>query len=500
MVGMAHRFALALLMFALVSGVGAQTRLPQQTPIVVKVLVLNYDPLIQYDPSVPNNPILPSEHNRRLHSVCGWTDPHVLAAGYEADVEASARGSVDYQVVEWRDLDEWPKKTDSFRYTDLSFMVAWRQTRTFHSPDGLDYPFAMSSQGVEPLINAGTVDEVWLFGAPYFGYWESAMAGPGAFFINGGVYPTVPTNRPFAIMGFNYERGIAEMLHDLSHRTESTMRRVFGSWNPAPFQHDWDRFSAVDITSPGQAGCGNCHYPPNATSDYDYANPRIVISSAEDWLNYPNLTGATTLVGRETWGGPDYHRNYLKWWFARLPNAPGLRADWRQHNWWKYVFDFPAYDQSGYALASILRGQVVLEGYSGPTDGIEVRVEFRTPNTATVREVRTTTLDATGRFDLYTALSGSFDVRVKGSKWLQKKLGSISVSRTPGAHRVFVLRAGDIVPDNVVNLDDFLVLAGSYEAADGDPNYDAAADLDGDARVDLSDFLMLAANYDAVGD
>lgn len=497
---MVLRVAPVVASLALAGAVAAQTRVPQTVPIVVKVLVLNYDPLIQYEPGIPNNPILPSEHNRRLHAVCGWPDPQVLAAGYEADVEAAARGSVDYQVVEWRDLDEWPRKTDGFRYNDLSYMVAWRQTRSFHSPDGLDYPFAMSSQGVEALINAGTVDEVWLFGAPYFGYWESAMAGPGAFFINGGVYTSVPTNRPFAIMGFNYERGVAEMLHDLCHRTESTMRRVFGSWNHAPFQHDWDRFSAVDITSPGQSGCGNCHYPPNATSDYDYANPRIVLSNAEDWLNYPNRTGATTPVSRNNWGGPDYHRNFMKWWFTRLPNAHGLRTDWRQHNWWKYIFDFVAYDQNGYALASLMRGQAQLQGYTGPKSGIDVRVEFRTPNTTTVREVRTATLDSDGKFEFYTALSGSFDVRVKGPKWLQRRVTPVSLSRTPGVYRAFDLRAGDVVEDNAVNLDDFLVLASSYELSAGDPGFAGDADLDGDLYVGLGDFLLLASNYGVTGD
>ena len=49
------------------------------------------------------------------------------------------------------------------------------------------------------------------------------MAGPGAFFINGGVYPEVPSHRPFAFYGFNYERGVAEMMHDACHRTEATL-------------------------------------------------------------------------------------------------------------------------------------------------------------------------------------------------------------------------------------------------------------------------------------
>ena len=46
------------------------------------------------------------------------------------------------------------------------------------------------------------------------------MAGKGAFYINGGPigYDKIPSQRPFVIMGFNYERGVAEMLHDLPRR------------------------------------------------------------------------------------------------------------------------------------------------------------------------------------------------------------------------------------------------------------------------------------------
>src|SRR5262249_36871136 len=154
----------------------------------------------------------------------------------------------------------------------------------------------------------------------------SAMAGQGAFYINGGVFGAdkVKCKRAFAIMGFNYERGVAEMLHDLCHRTESTMSRVFGGWQVEKLDTDWARFAANAKQSGGGAAVGTCHYPPNAQSDYDYANTRFVESSADDWLNYPNLKGTKKKINRDAWGGPDHHRNYMKWWFARLPRAKGV--------------------------------------------------------------------------------------------------------------------------------------------------------------------------------
>lgn len=304
-------------------------------PLVVKVLVLNFDPLI------------PQEGNRRLHAVGRWTDPRTLAAGYVDDIRAASAGRVDYRIVEWKDIDTFHTKADGFTYTPEQYMACRATNKGWQDPDKADYPRTFREYGVLPRIDRGEIDEVWFFGGPYFGYAESAMAGPRAFYINGDVYEKVPSRRPFAIMGFNYERGVAEMLHDLCHRTESTMSRVYGGWKTEELTTNWARFAANFAQSGGVAATGTCHWPPNAEKDYDYGNPRSVDSSAEDWLAYPHLTGKTTKVNRDTWGGPDYHRNYMRWWFAHLPRAPGTNPDGRRNDWWQYVFRFDEYDDKG---------------------------------------------------------------------------------------------------------------------------------------------------------
>ncbi|MCH8274742.1 MAG: hypothetical protein IH851_08125 [Armatimonadetes bacterium] len=308
---------------------------PIEQWIEVKVLVLNFDPLIA------------DEGGKRLHEVCEWNDPRELAKSYISDVLNGSGGFIRYKIVEWRDVNAYPVKADGFVYTEESYLACWRAGKGWHDPDGLDYPKMIEDYDVGRLRSNGEIDELWLFGAPYFGYWEAAMAGPGAFYINGGVYEDVQTSRAFAIMGFNYERGVAEMLHDLSHRTEATMSRIYGGWEADKLVHNWARFAANYEQSNGEAAVGSCHYPPNAESGYDYANERDVLSSAKDWLNYPNLTGFKTKVSRETWGGPDYHRNYMVWWFRHLPSAVGWNSDRRLNNWWRYVFDFNAYDERG---------------------------------------------------------------------------------------------------------------------------------------------------------
>jgi hypothetical protein len=307
---------------------------PALPAIEVKVLVLNFDPLI------------PQEGNRPLSEVCKFHNPRKLADDYVADMKQASGGRLAYRIVDWKNTGTFHAKVDGFTYTPEEWMKCWKEKKGWHQPDAADYPRTFRDYNVLPRIDSGEIDEVWFMGAPYFGYNESAMAGPRAFWINGNVYEDVPSKRPFAIMGYNYERGVAEMIHDLCHRAESTMARVYGGWKSEQLTNHWARFAATEFKS-GAAGLGDCHHPPNAEKDYDYGNPRTVLSTAEDWLKWPNLTGATTPVNRDTWGGPDYHRNYMKWWFAHFPQAPGVNADGKLNDWWEYLFHFDRYDRRG---------------------------------------------------------------------------------------------------------------------------------------------------------
>lgn len=331
---MAVVFAVLLSLYALFGTASPQAPRRDSRPVTVKVLVLNFDPVIL------------EEGGKRLHEVGQWNDPRKLAEGYIADVREASGGQIRYRIAEWRDIDSFHTKTDGFAYSSKQYLECMRTGKGWHDPDTADYPRTFREFGVLPRIGSGEIDEVWFFGGPYFGYNESAMAGPRSFYINGAVYDKVPSRRPFAIMGFNYERGVAEMLHNLCHRTESTMSRIYGGWRAEELTSNWARFAA-NLKQSGTAACGTCHYPPNGESDYDYANPRTVMSTAEDWLSYPSLSGRSGPVSRETWGGPDYHRNYMKWWFAHLPRAAGWNADGRLNNWWRYVFEFDRYDERG---------------------------------------------------------------------------------------------------------------------------------------------------------
>lgn len=295
------------------------------------------------------DPILENRANRRVHEVFGWQDASTLTDSYVTDFGNATYGLILHRVTRRLNPDVFPVKADGFRYNDTTFQICW-PNGTCHQPDGVDYRAVCRDYDLARKVDSGELDEVLMHGAPYFGYYESRMAGRGGYWCNSPPQSRVACSKIFVIMGFNYERGVAEMLHSCGHRSESIMSRTYGFWDITQSRHDWERFTQNVGQSPNVA-CGSVHYPPNGVSDYDYANTQSVVSTSIDWLNnFPNLTGQTSVVSRNTWGGPDYHRNYMKWWYAHMPHVGGTNNHdgyLRLNNWYQYLFNFNAYAESG---------------------------------------------------------------------------------------------------------------------------------------------------------
>lgn len=315
------------------------------TPMYPRVLMVVYNPIV--DPAT----------GRKLIESAGWNDPDALAAGYIADIREASGGLVHYRIVRRTELNEIPVKADQFQYYPQDYIQALRAGAGFHAEDAVDYESIVENLAMLERVTANEFDEVWLFGGPYFGFSESVMAGKGAFFCNG--YPVPNTEqcpRRFVIMGFNYQRGIGEMLEDLGHRAEFTLARVFGAeqflgWAYAPGRDPrasyepgdrepnlFERFCLYDQLLPGHANVGLMHFAPNSLRDYDWANPRPAPSCCDDWLAFPNLPDPPNYrpVTPRDWGGEI--RGHHKWWFAHLPKAAGT-TDGIPNNWWSLVVD-----------------------------------------------------------------------------------------------------------------------------------------------------------------
>lgn len=315
-----------------------------------KLLVLNIDPILE------------SAGGVRLNAFMKWQDPRKLNEGYLRCLTEASGGLVKWEVTAWVDLDLWPRKMDGFRYDDEGFVACWKDPKnhSFHQPDAVDYAALLDTpipeaggKSAHQLAAGGEVDEVLVWAHPYSGFYESRMVGETAYWCNAPALHRA--SRLYVVMGLNPERGVAEALHSFGHRSESILKKVYGSWSQTgEIKHLWDRYSRVGPLHAGvPAGCGNVHFPPNASQGYAYDVKTAFPSEAAQWLRFPDLSGRAEPVSAEEWNGPDYHLNYMCWWLNHLPKAPGRYEDpvnplnhGKLNNWWAYLTDMNAQAES----------------------------------------------------------------------------------------------------------------------------------------------------------
>lgn len=279
---------------------------------------------------------MPSSGGQRLHQVLDWNPPFRLEQQFIDDVLECSHGQAQFEIVKRIEVDEFPVKLDGYSYSPEEYLECWRSRSGFHQPDGIDYLQVLSKHDVQSLIDGDVIDEIWLFGFPYAGYYESIMGGPGAFWCNAPPLAGTETwSRRFVIMGFNFERGVGEMLEDLGHRAESILSKVFHQFSGD--RNLWERFTRYDLTHPGRSEVGTVHFAPNSVRDYDWGNPHHVLSLCDDWYQFPDFTGQPRSVNCSEWGNGDTRLHHM-WWFKHFPHYEG-EWDGILQNWWAYVFD-----------------------------------------------------------------------------------------------------------------------------------------------------------------
>ncbi|MBI4058149.1 Ig-like domain-containing protein, partial [Candidatus Gottesmanbacteria bacterium] len=328
---------------ALVSPKSVQaTTPPSPEEMTVKLMVINYDPVLE------------NYGNKKVHEYYNWNNPVTLTNQLIADYQTNSHGNVKYELVEWIERDEWPVYWNGKRLTDEGYVTNWGKSswdsfykENFWNPTGAngwtdgDYMAIINDNGITEKVNSGKVDEVWMWGFPGAGWCESRMAGSGSYWVN---CPQLEYNsaRTFIMMGFNYERGMAEAMESYAHRTENIINRAYDyQWAPNEAT-DWNKFTLQDWQLPGRGGLGNAHNAFNAEqgTDYNRSSTRILPTTADDWYNFPNMTGATTNKNCTAWGCDGYE--YLKWWHDHMPHVPGLKGG-ILNNWWRYIIDVNEY-------------------------------------------------------------------------------------------------------------------------------------------------------------
>ncbi len=282
------------------------------------------------------NPVMDAGSGAKLAQYMSWNDPDALSAGFIQDILDLSGGNARFQIAQRVELNEFPALTDGFRYTPAGYLNVVKSGQPAHQPNMADYTAILAGLNILPRIADHEIDEVWLFGFPQAGFYESIMGGADAFWCNAQpLTGTAGCARKFVTMGFNYQRGPGEMLHSFGHRCESILIKAFEKT-----QGDanlFARFSRYDKTAPGNAEVGVIHFAPNSNQDYDWNNPRLVASNCYDWYNFPNFKNDVRQVNASEWGNGDIHAVH-SWWLKHLPKVAG-RTSGVANNWWQYIMD-----------------------------------------------------------------------------------------------------------------------------------------------------------------
>lgn len=204
------------------------------------------------------------------------------------------------------------------------------------------------------LIQAGQVDEVWLWDAGQGGFAEWETNGPEWSLTWGSGVPDC--GKQVTTMIFNYNRELDVALESYNHRLEGFFMHYFPcefwtatwpwtGWPPKCTGFVSDRYGYVARAFSGNdhiAVCGDAHHPPNILDDhsYDYSNMTAVQSICEDW----QWDGTATVKAVDCREWACNHAGFHIWWMQNLPglnNTNRNRYGTPQPNWWAYLFGRP---------------------------------------------------------------------------------------------------------------------------------------------------------------
>lgn len=245
------------------------------------------------------------------------------------------------------------------------------------NPDGgaiqiINWTNLFSKLNMKDFVEKSGVKEVWFTAFPKEGYpsvlkqsnptdkslWynmpESNMSSP----YTGDVSNSSRTNKDlpiysktYVVYGDNAHRGADTDLHNRGHQIEAQL---------SYFDSDliWKK-AFLPTSTLKEFRLGNCHWPPNATSDYDYANKTSVKSdiatwqpsgglyvdvNVDTWLNknYIFNMNATDLNGGLTNYANDAQVKWFIYWWQSIPGLDNkIQYNGKQlTNWWDLFYNW----------------------------------------------------------------------------------------------------------------------------------------------------------------
>ncbi len=140
-----------------------------------------------------------------------------------------------------------------------------------------------------------------------------------------------------------------------------------------------------------------------------------------------------------------------------------------------------------------ISGTINLASYVGNPSARAITFEVVDGSNTTV-QTETLNLDGSNGYSFSTSVAdGSYDVFVKGTTWLRKKVASVSVTSTGATVSTTLDYNGDLDNNNVIDSDDFDILVADFGG-------NGPGDVDGSGTTDSDDFDILVANFGLGGD
>lgn len=290
--------------------------------------------------SIIVDPVMPD--GRKLHQFSSFYDPNSLMSQINVWFKAISNNDVNFIISEHIEYNNFTQMMNGEKYTPERYIDCWiNKVNCIHS--SVDYNWLADTFDICEKLNSQEIDAVWIYEHPLGGYYESTLLGPNPYFYNSEGTVNNNCNKNVPIFGFNYHGDISYAIHDFFHSTESSMKFLYGSWTQDEMNHNWDKFSLTDFAGPNYnfSGCGNGHFPPNGTSDYDYANANTVLSYCDAFLNYDtlpaDLSSVLQPINCTAWHCT--HIGFAEYWFKHIPNKSGMNTDGFLNNWWHYIVD-----------------------------------------------------------------------------------------------------------------------------------------------------------------
>ncbi len=156
---------------------------------------------------------------------------------------------------------------------------------------------------------------------------------------------------------------------------------------------------------------------------------------------------------------------------------------------------------------AVLTGTVVLQGRQAGTSAYQVplQVTLSQPTgsqvqASQVRAAVAVTTDVNGAFTVPDIPPGIYDIEVKQAQAISRIARGVTLQPGENPSVPFgTLYAGDMNDDNAVSLFDYNLLRAHFGTCEGNPNYDARADVYADGCISLQDYNILRLNFGKQG-